>query len=722
MAFSPNQKYPGATDPNPNYKDGIFRDNSPATTNNGSPLKAIDRNERLSLDEAVMDAAGFDYNGQPDTPQNSQLFQAYKAALGNGANLLSNHNFLIASPDDSQTPPDATPRTYPPGFQIFSGVFANETTGILNLTYIDGRVSFSGGDFYMPVANTGGVERLTEFVASVADFDGKPRTRGVSFALVGDEYRITVGVDALEDVLANPTPLGSVKFEQGSVATGHLAFISQQEQLYSFSGVDIRSFGAGGGSTDYTTNIGAAIGTRKEVFFDLTKGYKVTSINLNGSMYLKDANINFDGVDGGFNVDSAIDGLRMTGVSLKGDGVLSSNQKGITSNEAITSGLFFDIKLEDLVQGLDLNSSTNTRVLASVVKHSVGENPGEGYGIIAGSSQLGTYGLNVFEQNQRHALYLNNALYSTVGSNVFYKHRDGLVTGGGLGALQIAGQAKGIAAVGNSFALCTGPELVASPQPANTSPMECIVASGNAHYMGQSANVRIGGATPSANEIIKGGIWSGNLYQPSNDYGGSVIQVYSGFGVNISNNMFYLKNGTGANPQAIALGLTNPNDAFFDNISICGNNGVFTKSGGGAVFIRIASELCLGSTRIDIFDNHVETDVLIDYAITPTNPNIRTDDTSYKRITLQGGSQDLNAAAYNNFVLVGAGGGSTIENIVNGYPGKVITILVEGSNVITMASTGNKSVAGSFSSTNKDIITLEYDGTLWREISRSLNT
>lgn len=137
------------------------------------------------------------------------------------ANLLSNHNFLIASPDDSQPPPDATPRSYPPGFQIFSGVFANETTGIISLTNIDGRLSFSGGDFYMPVANTDGIERLTEFVASVADFDGKSRTRGVSFALVGDEYRVTVGVDALTDAGGNDTPLGSVKFEQGSAATGH---------------------------------------------------------------------------------------------------------------------------------------------------------------------------------------------------------------------------------------------------------------------------------------------------------------------------------------------------------------------------------------------------------------------------------------------------------------------------------------------------------------------
>lgn len=138
-------------------------------------------------------------------------------------NLLSNHNFLIASPDDSQPPPDATLRSYPPGFQIFSGVFANETTGITNLTYVDGRVSFSGGDFYMPVANTGAIARLTfdQLVASVADFDGKPRTRGVSFSLVGDEYRVTVGIDALEDSGGGETLLGSVKFEQGDVATRH---------------------------------------------------------------------------------------------------------------------------------------------------------------------------------------------------------------------------------------------------------------------------------------------------------------------------------------------------------------------------------------------------------------------------------------------------------------------------------------------------------------------
>ena len=253
MSLSPNEKYPGATEADPNYKDSKFKDNNPSTTNNGSPLKALDRNEQLALQEAMMNAAGFDYNGVVDTPQNSQMFNAYKAALSNGANLLSNHNFIIASPDDSQPAPSATPTSYPPGYEIFSGVFANETTGILNLTYIDGRVSFSGGDFYMAVPNTGALENITEFVASVADFDGKPRTRGVSYALVGNEYRVTVGVDALEDESANETLLGSVKFEHGSVATGHEVNELSVNNLPDHTGVQlVNDLGLVPGGTDNT--------------------------------------------------------------------------------------------------------------------------------------------------------------------------------------------------------------------------------------------------------------------------------------------------------------------------------------------------------------------------------------------------------------------------------------------------------------------------------------
>ncbi|AUR83122.1 hypothetical protein NVP1031O_140 [Vibrio phage 1.031.O._10N.261.46.F8] len=135
-----------------------------------------------------------------------------------GSNFISNHNFLVPSPD-SITHPSATPTDYVAGTQIFSGVFVG--TDVVDLTLVGGHLSWTSGTIYLPVSNTGSVVHLTEFVASVADFDGAPRTRGVSFALVGDEYRVTISVDALEDASAVLTPLGSVKFEQGTVVTRH---------------------------------------------------------------------------------------------------------------------------------------------------------------------------------------------------------------------------------------------------------------------------------------------------------------------------------------------------------------------------------------------------------------------------------------------------------------------------------------------------------------------
>jgi hypothetical protein len=137
-------------------------------------------------------------------------------AKGYGTNLLANHNFIVPS----ELVVNAMPQDVSAGVEIFSGVFAG-ATGIQGLTYVNKRPHFNSGDFYMSVANSGALTEIGEFTASVADFDGKPRTRGVSYALVGDEYRVTVGVDALEDELANVTPLGSVKLEQGGVETGH---------------------------------------------------------------------------------------------------------------------------------------------------------------------------------------------------------------------------------------------------------------------------------------------------------------------------------------------------------------------------------------------------------------------------------------------------------------------------------------------------------------------
>lgn len=152
----------------------------------------------------------------------------------NGTNLLYNHNFLISSPDNI-THPSSVPTDYAVGTQIFSGVFVE--SDVTGLTYINGRVKWTNatGKIYFSVYNTNGLGYVTEFTASVADFDGNPRTRGVSFAKVGNEYHVTVGTDALTDVGGNTTPLGSVKFEQGVGATRHEISLAYTLPLNSMS-------------------------------------------------------------------------------------------------------------------------------------------------------------------------------------------------------------------------------------------------------------------------------------------------------------------------------------------------------------------------------------------------------------------------------------------------------------------------------------------------------
>lgn len=127
-----------------------------------------------------------------------------------GKNELNNSNFLIPSPDDI-THPSSVATTYSAGTQIFSDVYAGDDG--CTVTLIDGRVNCTAGDYQFKLPNTGGLDRIPVFTSSVSDYDGIPKTTGVSHALVGGEYVVTV-TPAAGDVF-------SVKLEQGSVATGH---------------------------------------------------------------------------------------------------------------------------------------------------------------------------------------------------------------------------------------------------------------------------------------------------------------------------------------------------------------------------------------------------------------------------------------------------------------------------------------------------------------------
>lgn len=129
------------------------------------------------------------------------------------SNLISNSSFEVAG--SVAIPPDATPRSYSAGDELFSGFFAPED--LVNVTYIDGKLngektSGGTGQLYVDIYKTEKQKLSTSpHVASIASSDGVPVESGASFVDSGDYWRVTFDMNETF----------SIKFEQGNVATGH---------------------------------------------------------------------------------------------------------------------------------------------------------------------------------------------------------------------------------------------------------------------------------------------------------------------------------------------------------------------------------------------------------------------------------------------------------------------------------------------------------------------
>lgn len=214
MSLSAKQMYPTSTEPDPEWANDKFKDSSFAGAFDGTPLDKILSNQQLALSDAIMADAGEVYNGVVDTPATSQIFKAMKKSLGNTPNLLQNHNFDRPG-NPSQPTPDATPRSYAPGFEVFSGWFADDSAGVTNLTYVDGEINFTAGTLYQKVPKTGALEFLTDFNASVKSVDGPITTTGVSFSLAADVFTVVIDSTAVD--------VFSVKFQDGPIADAHVS-------------------------------------------------------------------------------------------------------------------------------------------------------------------------------------------------------------------------------------------------------------------------------------------------------------------------------------------------------------------------------------------------------------------------------------------------------------------------------------------------------------------
>lgn len=207
---------PRANAPSADYPYGSIRNESVPGANDGTPVDERLPNDYAGFDAALLDAAGLIADGNPDTALSSQRLEALKIVsgqFGNTVNYIQNHNFTIATTDDAEIRPDATPRDYPAGYQMFAGWYADDTLGVTGLTYENGVVNFTAGSIYQDVDKADGIQFLTGFAVSVAGTDCLPATTGVSFSTVGNSFRIVISSTAVD--------VFSVKFELSAFPTRH---------------------------------------------------------------------------------------------------------------------------------------------------------------------------------------------------------------------------------------------------------------------------------------------------------------------------------------------------------------------------------------------------------------------------------------------------------------------------------------------------------------------
>jgi len=93
------------------------------------------------------------------------------------------------------------------------------------------------------------------------------------------------------------------------------------------------------------------------------------------------------------------------------------------------------------------------------------------------------------------------------------------------------------------------------------------------------------------------------------------------------------------------------------------------------------------------------------------------------KLTIQSGATSFNLTS-NYMVLTGAAA-VTISKIIGGYEGQILTLeFTDGNITITDTETGaadTVDLSAAFTSSANDTMQLIYDGTSWREISRSVN-
>jgi hypothetical protein len=491
--------------------------------------------------------------------------------------------------------------------------------------------------------------------------------------------------------------------------------------------VSVKDFGAvGDGVTDDTAAIENVLNTAaSSALFPAATGYAGTAIQITttatNKVWTFCAPLTFSGATAGIELAVNLSGLQIDNFAAVGDGVVGNLNRALwtSGSYTLTNILVNNPRISNMVQGLDFGGMSNVTVTGGSISGSVGTGAGQGYGIVAGNGASNvTFNGITFTNNARHALYLGNTTGASVMGCHFNNHSNGTTTSNA--ALSIS-RGNGYSIAACTFKSNYGPSISIDDDSAVSGILTTTAVSGNAFFdQIHSSEILVGpNAAPTANIGVACINVTANSINRSSVNTAAGVTVRSCRELVISGNSMYLPNSLYAISHINDAGATATAITKF----VVSNNVGDLSSGGYPVYLDTA--LCGGTAEVIVrnnsFANATDGRPIKYQTDPPTNPNIKHDGDFYFPVTLVSGSQTMNIAGYNNFVITGDASGSTISNFTNPYQGKTITLRFQDSNVTITRANAYLSGGVNFTSSQYDVLVLQYIGSSWFEVSRSVN-
>lgn len=365
------------------------------------------------------------------------------------------------------------------------------------------------------------------------------------------------------------------------------AFVSKPTRVY-----DLRDSAAvGNGIVDDTAAIQAVITSmpnNSRLIAERGKTYLVGELVLTSK-----SNVLIDGNGATFRLKStgariaafAVAGscsnLGFHSIQVKGSAIVADAHCGIVgrSNAVIKNVEVTDCTIEDVTLGVSFSSESAGAALTGVVyrgnhlRNIVGVLSGVGYGLHVSSAGTADTGAviegNIIESAQRHSIYIAKGTGATVANNVIMGHRDATSDGNILPAIMVA-RSTNVSISGNVVLKPKGGALYLGGVGDDGTAAGAYVVSGNVFSDPQDAAalVHIGQATPAVDSVPTGVTFSSNMLTSS--AARTLMQVYNGLNINITNNQFRMVGEGAANAVTlVGAGVTGSN--YMDRVTLMGN-------------------------------------------------------------------------------------------------------------------------------------------------------